>query len=78
MCSVYVDLKKYEQAIDLLNSLLKEVKALDDKLLLVEIHLIETRASFSCDNLPKAKASLTASKTNGRMEYLRFFSPQRR
>ena len=40
------------------------MKQMDDKLLLVEIHLIETRANFNCDNIPKAKAALTAAKTN--------------
>lgn len=55
---------KYEEAIALLAALLKEVKLLDDKLLLVEINLIETRANFNCDNLPKARSSLTAAKTN--------------
>ncbi|CAD7925147.1 unnamed protein product [Amoebophrya sp. A25] len=64
LSSIYVDMTKYEEALALLKELLKEVKQLDDKLLLVEIHLIETRANFNCDNLPKARASLTAAKTN--------------
>ncbi|CAD7928812.1 unnamed protein product [Amoebophrya sp. A120] len=64
LCSIYVDMKKYESALQLLQLVLKEVKQLDDKMLLVEIHLIETRANFNCDNLPKARASLTAAKTN--------------
>eukprot|EP00392_Amoebophrya_sp_AT5.2_P000030 g30.t1 len=64
LCGIYVDMKKYEPALALLAQLLKEVKQLDDKMLLVEIHLIETRANFNCDNLPKARASLTAAKTN--------------
>ena len=57
-------MKKYEAALALLLSLLKEVKQLDDKLLLVEIHLIECKANFNCENIPKATAALTASKTN--------------
>ena len=64
LCAIYVEMTKYEEALALLAALLKEVKSLDDKLLLVEIHLIETRANFNCDNLPKARASLTAAKTN--------------
>lgn len=64
LASIYVDLKKYDAALNLLQGLVKEMKQLDDKLLLIEIHLIETKANFACDNLPKAKASLTAAKTN--------------
>ena len=37
---------------------------LDDKLLLVEIHLIETKTHFAVEHMPKAKAALTACKTN--------------
>lgn len=56
--------KDYKEALDVLASVLKEVKKLDDKLLLVEIHLIECQVHYSLENIPKAKAALTASKTN--------------
>jgi 26S proteasome regulatory subunit N6 len=47
-----------------LATLLRDVKKLDDKLLLVEIHLIETKTHFAVEHMPKAKAALTACKTN--------------
>jgi len=56
--------KDYKEALDVLANVLKEVKRLDDKLLLVEIHLIECQVHYSLENIPKGKASLTASKTN--------------
>jgi len=56
--------QKYPETLEILGRLLLEVKKLDDKLLLVEIYLIETRANYALLNMPKAKASLTAAKTN--------------
>jgi len=56
--------QRYAQAIELLERLVSEVKKLDDKLLLVEIHMLECRVHYAVKNIPKSKASLTASKTN--------------
>jgi len=64
LAGLYLQDQKYQDALELLTRLLIEVKKLDDKLLLVEIFLIECRTQFAVKNLPKAKAALTASKTN--------------
>merc|ERR1712113_886520 len=55
---------KFVPSIELLEKLLIEVKKLDDKLLLVEIHVLECRVHYAVKNLPKSKAALTAAKTN--------------
>jgi len=64
LAGLYLQDAKYMLSIELLEKLLYEVKKLDDKLLLVEIHLLECRVHYAVKNLPKSKAALTASKTN--------------
>eukprot|EP00439_Symbiodinium_sp_Y106_P029279 s89_g3.t1 len=59
LAGLYLAELKYQDS-----KLLSEVKKLDDKLLLVEIHTIECRVHYAVQNMPKAKAALTAAKTN--------------
>jgi len=54
----------YHKALDVIQTLNKEVKKLDDKLLLVEILVVESKINISLHNIPKAKVSLTAAKSN--------------
>lgn len=64
LAALLLERKMYHEATTLLDRLLSEVKKLDDKLLLVEIHLIFCRVCYELKNIPKSKAELTASKTN--------------
>ena len=53
----------FGSALDLVDDLLVELKKLDDKQLLVETHLVESKIHHGLRGLAKAKAALTASRT---------------
>lgn len=63
LASVLYEQHNYSASLKLIDGLLVELKKLDDKQLLVEIHLIESKLHHALRALPKAKAALTASRT---------------
>ena len=63
-------LEKYNDCITILNKLTYELKKKEDKQLLVESQLVESKVYHALENLPKAKASLTAVKTVANSIYI--------
>ncbi|KAK0530755.1 26S proteasome regulatory subunit rpn6 [Tilletia horrida] len=61
--------KNYREAIPLINDLLRELKKLDDKMILTEVHLLESRVNHAISNFPKAKAALTSARTSANAIY---------
>lgn len=62
LASLYYQAEKYQEAIKIIDPLLKETRKADDKHLLLEIQLIESKIYHSLQNHAKAKASLTAAR----------------
>ena len=54
----------YYDSLTLINNLLKELKRLDDKLVLVEVQLLESKVYHALGNVPKGRAALTAARTS--------------
>lgn len=69
LISLYFDVKQYDNALALTGTLLKELKKLDDKNLLVEVLLLESKTYFALSNLPKARAALTSARTTANSIY---------
>ena len=69
LVSLYMAQQSYYDALILINGLLKELKRLDDKLVLVEVQLLESRVYHALGNQPKAKAALTSARTSAASVY---------
>ncbi|KAL5532550.1 RPN6 [Sanghuangporus sanghuang] len=63
LVGIQLETHKYKEALALIGTLLTELKRLDDKLVLTEVHLLESRVYRATGNLPKSKAALTSART---------------
>ncbi|KAG9044578.1 26S proteasome regulatory subunit rpn6 [Tulasnella sp. UAMH 9824] len=63
LVALHLETQSYRPALSLIDGLLKELKRLDDKLILTEVHLLESRVYRGIGNFPKSKAALTSART---------------
>lgn len=69
LIALYFDTGMFTEALQLGSTLLKELKKLDDKNLLVEVQLLESKTYHALSNLPKARAALTSARTTANAIY---------
>ncbi|XP_054288549.1 26S proteasome non-ATPase regulatory subunit 11 [Macrosteles quadrilineatus] len=69
LIALYFDTGMYTEALQLGSTLLKELKKLDDKNLLVEVLLLESKTYHALSNLSKARAALTSARTTANSIY---------
>lgn len=69
LIALYFDTGMFPEALQLGSTLLKELKKLDDKNLLVEVQLLESKTYHALSNLPKARAALTSARTTANAIY---------
>jgi 26S proteasome regulatory subunit N6 len=69
LIALYYETKRYEEALQLGSQLLRELKKMDDKNLLVEVQLLESKTYHALSNLPKARAALTSARTTANAIY---------
>jgi len=70
LASLLLQQRQPMKALEIIDDLLKEIRKLDDKQMLTECHLTESRIYHALQNVPKSKASLTASRTAANSIYV--------
>ena len=63
LVALYIDSQSYTEALQLGSRLVRELKKLDDKALLMEVQLFESRTYHALNNIPKSRAALTSART---------------
>lgn len=69
LIALYFTQSCYTEALEYGSTLLKELKKMDDKNLLVEVQLLESKTYHALSNLPRARAALTSARTTANSIY---------
>ncbi|KAA1479492.1 proteasome regulatory particle subunit [Dentipellis sp. KUC8613] len=63
LASLQLETQQFKAALTLIDGLLTELRRLDDKMILTEVYLLESRVYRGIGNFAKAKAALTSART---------------
>ncbi|EIN06974.1 PCI-domain-containing protein, partial [Punctularia strigosozonata HHB-11173 SS5] len=63
LIGLQLETNQFKPALSLIDNLLTELKRLDDKMILTEVHLLESRVYRGIGNFAKSKAALTSART---------------
>jgi len=63
LVALQLEALQFKAALSRIDALLTELKKLDDKMILTEVHLLESRVYRGIGNFTKAKAALTSART---------------
>lgn len=69
LCAVHLKARNYQDCLVTCAPLIKELKRLDDKMQLVEIQLLESKAFYALSNYPRSRASLVSARTTANGVY---------
>ena len=69
LAEILLEERQYYEALDILSRLSNELRKVDHKSQLIEVHLIESRTFRCLGDLSHAKAALTAARTNAAAVY---------
>ncbi|KRY74777.1 putative 26S proteasome regulatory subunit rpn-6.1 [Trichinella pseudospiralis] len=70
LVKLFNEIEDFQNALNLAVTLVKELKKLDDKELMVEVQLEESKACYEMGNLTKARAALTSARTTANAIYV--------
>lgn len=69
LIALYHRTGQYSEALELVADVIRQLKRLDDKAALIEVHLLESRIYFALKNIAKARAALTSARTYANSMY---------
>lgn len=69
LAALYLETGQYKLSLNLIATLSREVKKFDDKLLMIEIYLVESKVFHQLRNHAKAKGALTSARASANSIY---------
>ena len=63
LAALHLENREYESVLAVAQPVVKELKRLDDKMQLVEVQLVESKAYYALSNYPRSRAALVSART---------------